>query len=96
MKYKFLIYSGVLFLLSCSPKVAPTAESPKISFPNSMVEEGYNIHAQSCVDCHNLKNIDNYSREEWDKILPSMAKKAKLTSEQETLINEYIDWELGN
>lgn len=97
MKFKALIFMGTLAMVSCSPKT--TAVDPKvenIDFPNETVEEGYTLQAQHCTRCHKLKTVDNYSREQWDKILPNMAKKAKLTPEQEATINEYINWELNN
>lgn len=97
MKSKALIFVGVLVLVSCSPKTTSVAEDAKaetMKFPNATVEEGFNLMAQSCTRCHKLKTVKNYSREQWNGILPNMAKKAKITSEQEAKIDEYINWEL--
>lgn len=97
MKFKALIFMGTLALMSCSPKTtAADTKEKALQFPNTEVEEGYNLTAQHCARCHKLKTVDNYTREQWDKILPNMAKKAKLTPEQEATINEYINWELNN
>lgn len=97
MKFKALIFMGTLALVSCSPKTTTVGtEEKNLDFPNEIVEEGYNLQAQYCTRCHKLKTVDNYTREQWDKILPNMAKKAKLTPEQEATVNEYINWELNN
>lgn len=97
MKFKALIFMGTLALVSCSPKTTTVdTKEETMKFPNATVEEGFNLNAQHCARCHKLKTVDDYSREQWDKILPNMAKKAKLTPEQEATINEYINWELQN
>lgn len=97
MKFKALILIGGLALVSCSPKTTTVdTKEDVMKFPNETVEQGFNLSAQHCARCHKLKTVDNYSREQWDKILPNMARKAKLTAEQEATINEYINWELNN
>ncbi len=97
MKFKALIFMGTLALVSCSPKTTTVdTKEETLKFPNATVEEGFNLSAQHCARCHKLKTVDDYSREQWDNILPNMAKKAKLTPEQEATINEYINWELKN
>jgi mono/diheme cytochrome c family protein len=97
MKFKALIFTAFVALASCSPKTTTVeTKEESIKFPNAKVEEGFNLQAQHCTACHKLKTVDDYSREQWDKILPNMAKKAKITPEQEATINEYINWELQN
>lgn len=97
MKFKALIFMGALAVVSCGPKTTTVSTEEKaMNFPNAKVEDGYNLYAQSCNRCHKLKTVEDYSREQWDKILPNMAKKAKLTPEQEATVNEYINWELTN
>ena len=82
---------------SCgNKKVATETKETSKKFPNEKIEEGFNLSAEYCVKCHKLKVVDDYSREQWDKILPNMARKAKITPEQEAAINEYINWELAN
>ncbi|MCO5261001.1 MAG: hypothetical protein M9916_12750 [Crocinitomicaceae bacterium] len=94
MKFKLFIV-GALVLASCSPKTTSDTKETSMSFPNTQVEEGYNLHAQNCAKCHKLKTINKYTREQWDKILPSMARKARISAEQEASINEYVNWELS-
>jgi hypothetical protein len=37
----------------------------------------------------------NYSKEKWAKILPRMAKKAKLNAAQEKSISDYVYWRIA-
>ena len=86
----------LLTLASCGPKVAEIEEQAEtIEFPNDAVKNGYVLYSSNCGKCHGLKNVTDYSREEWDKILPNMAKKARLEPTQEATIDEYINWELN-
>ena len=97
MKFKALaVLVAGMAMASCSSKTTTvdTKEETK-KFPNTKVEEGFALNAEHCTKCHKLKDTKAYSREQWDKILPNMAKKAKITAEQEATINEYINWELS-
>ena len=94
MKFKLFIV-GALVLASCSPKTTADSKEKSMEFQNAKVEEGYGLYAQHCVKCHKWKKVDNFTREQWDKILPAMAKKAKISAELEATINEYVNWELS-
>jgi cytochrome c len=87
----------VSFLLYCSPKVLPPTSSDlsQIKQVNpdvdtSSVARGYTIFARSCHKCHGLKNPANYTIEKWDKVLPVMAKKAKLNEDETGLVKIYV------
>lgn len=95
MKLKGIAIIGALLLVSCGQKVEQV-DVESMNFPSTEVENGYNLYAQNCNRCHRLKTVDNYTREQWDKILPNMARKAKITDEQQATIDQYINWELGN
>lgn len=99
MKSKILIYLGAFALIlavsSCTPKTTSNTKEASMSFPTAEIEAGYTLQVQYCVKCHKLKKVTKYSREQWDKILPAMAKKAKLSAEQEASINDYVNWELS-
>lgn len=97
MKKITLILAVGLFagLASCSdPKTVIDTTKEAMNFPTAEIGEGYALNAQHCSKCHGLKTVKNYTREQWDKILPAMAKKAGITSEQEAKIDAYINWEL--
>ena len=94
----------ILFLLTtvfglwyCSPKVLPPTSSElnqlKQSNPEtdtSTIVRGYDVYARSCHKCHGLKNPANFTNEQWNKILPVMAKRAKLTQDEVGLVHTYV------
>lgn len=96
MKFLIIPFAAGLTLMACSPKTT-TAEAPvEMNFPDETVAGGYELYTNKCGRCHKLKTVDNYSREDWNGILPRMAKKAGLEGDQEQTIDAYINWELTN
>lgn len=51
---------------------------------------GQGLFDQHCGRCHDLPKIEDYSAEKWDRIVPSMAKKSRLTPEQEASVMAYV------
>ena len=96
MKFLMIMFAAGVTLTACSPKTATVESTVEMNFPNEAVASGYELYTNKCGRCHKLKTVDNYSREDWNDILPRMAKKAKLEGEQEQTIDTYINWELGN
>ena len=95
---KKIIFVGVLALFaSCSPKTTEVIEEKvPVTYPTAEIGQGKGLYDGKCGECHNLKKVDNYSSEAWAKILPVMAKKAKLAESETALIQEYVMWELNN
>jgi mono/diheme cytochrome c family protein len=95
---KVLLLLTVVFTLwYCSPKVLPPSSSElnqlKQSNPavdTSNIVRGYDLFSRNCQKCHRLKNPANFTEEEWDKILPKMAKRTKLTSDEVGLVHTYV------
>jgi len=99
MKKTFFTLGSVIFLVSCSPKTAEVTTTPAVSepmtFPNETVSTGFALYGSECTQCHKAKTVNKYSREEWNKILPNMAQKAKIDDGQEAAVDAYINWELA-
>ncbi len=91
-----IMFAAGVTLTACSPKTSTVEPAVEMNFPDETVASGYELYTNECGRCHKLKTVDNYSREDWNGILPRMAKKAKLEGEQEQTIDAYINWELGN
>ncbi|HLP55220.1 MAG TPA: cytochrome c [Fluviicola sp.] len=51
---------------------------------------GESLFNQHCGRCHDLPKVEDYSADRWDRIVPSMAKKSKLTPEQEASVMTYV------
>ncbi len=99
--YFFLLMAAVL--MYCTPKIAPAPAASAIS--DADVQRGkifwsdctleklnaaHTLYTNKCGTCHALK--DPFSEDEagWRKIVPPMAKKAKLTDEEQALILNYV------
>ena len=48
------------------------------------------------IQCHAPMVIEEYSQEQWNKILPDMSIRAKLSAEDATLVQAYVSWDLNN
>jgi predicted secreted protein len=104
MYKKTLIAVGIMALTACATnkevstnsaeKPAPAAKKP--AFPNTEVAEGSTLYAENCGKCHALKNVDNYSPDQWKRIVPNMAAKAKIDATKEAKILEFVLWETTN
>ena len=86
-------------MVSCSPKtsgsVVPVVQEEAM-LPTLELKEGKSIFDSKCSRCHAPVIIDNYTQERWNKILPDMARRAKLSVENTALVQAYVSWELNN
>ena len=48
------------------------------------------LYTNKCVTCHALIEPSSRDEERWRKIVPPMAKKAKLSAEEESMILNYV------
>ncbi len=102
---KKIIFTGVtgLLLVACKPTTVEAVKEDKkevteaaVEFPNATVAEGSTLYVENCGSCHKLKPVKNYTTERWAKIVPPMAKKAKIDSEKEAKILAYVTWQTQN
>jgi len=54
------------------------------------LSEGKTLYEENCKKCHGLKDPKKFSEEQWNKIVPPMAKKAKIDAQQEESIRKYV------
>lgn len=92
MKKLTLILGTGILLASCSPKSAPVVEEIKGDLPTAELNMGKHILDTKCQKCHATEDVTAYSKEQWDVILPKMAKKARLKAEEEQTLTEYVNW----
>lgn len=91
---------AVLFVLmafvACTKLIVPTqpdADYAAQSFPGTSLEDlnqGRLLYKDNCGKCHLLKKPSSRTEEEWRKIVPKMAKKAKIDAQKEDLILRYV------
>jgi nitrate/TMAO reductase-like tetraheme cytochrome c subunit len=97
MKKTLILITIGATVLACSPKTGEITktENAPIVFPSTELANGFEMYKANCGNCHKLKNEMNYSKEKWAKILPRMAKKAKLNATQEKSISDYVYWRIA-
>ena len=62
---------------------------PGITIENARA--GYKLYSEKCASCHQLYHPGKYTIAQWNKILPKMFPKAKLSDEgQQKLIEDYM------
>ena len=100
--FLFLLIAGIY---SCTPKAAPSPAKTTSAFTDTDVARGKvfwtdcsiekldaanTLYTAKCGTCHSLKAPTSRDEEAWKKVVPPMAKKAKLTAEEEALILNYV------
>jgi len=95
----------LVYFLLCAAIIAGCASTKKVteeetvtekemtSVENSTVDafvEGQMLFVQNCGSCHVLHLPTTFSKENWEKILPVMIRKAKLGEPEGDVIHQYI------
>lgn len=99
MKKSIYIFSILFIAAACSEKTAGTVSTVKdaeVKMPTMELAEGKHIYNNDCTKCHAPEPVEKYTQEQWNKIIPNMAIKAKLTPEKTALVQSYVSWELVN
>ena len=92
-----ILISVVFTACAATSKFAPSAEDlpamqakvQGITYDEAM--QGYKLYVSHCSNCHRLHNPKEYSPASWNKILPEMFEKAKISNpDQQRLIRNYL------
>jgi nitrate/TMAO reductase-like tetraheme cytochrome c subunit len=51
---------------------------------------GRNLYVNHCGSCHNLHLPEQYTRAHWEKEMPEMQRKAKISDEETRLITKFL------
>lgn len=96
---KLFLFFVIASIAACSSTVKllqPTqtdADRGSQKFPGyslSELNEGKSIYEAHCNKCHKYKVPESRNETKWDKVIPKMAKKAKLDSLQQSLVLKYV------
>lgn len=95
---KTLFVFFILFISACTATklITPTQTdadrgSQKFQgYTMNDLAQGKAIYESHCNKCHRYKVPESRNETKWDKIIPVMAKKAKLDSMQEDLVLKYV------
>lgn len=94
-KYTIILSCFALSVLAaCSSKklatTTPAAETPAVSTLPPEQAEGKTIFQGKCGSCHTLFPPSSRNVASWEKILPPMARKAKLTDDEAAKVHAYV------
>jgi cytochrome c5 len=93
-----LLMSLGLLVSSCTTKKATTTEkSPadivaevKKNYTDADMSAGKILWQENCNKCHKLHDGPEHDVAKWEKVLPRMSKRAKLTDEQAGKVRAYL------
>lgn len=88
-----ILLAGCATVSTLKPKNTDLAlmqqKAPGISLEEA--QKGFKLFKFNCAGCHNLPKPDVYTINRWEKILPEMLGKAKISSETDAmLIRNYL------
>ena len=100
MKKSIILLGTAFALFACSESTSTgVAEEVNYEITNpteAQLNQGKELYSTRCTECHDAKVIDNFTKEQWNVILPKMSKKAKLSGEDNALVHAYVYWEIDN
>jgi cytochrome c5 len=99
MKKYIFAFASASLLVACAPKViienqvtpVKVVETPANQSDLDLAE-GKTLFYENCGKCHDLFQPSQYSKAQWSKIVPEMAKKAELNEEQGKKILLYVQY----
>jgi cytochrome c5 len=94
MKKISALFILTLVAIACNPKVSEVIVEDTKEAEVELYAGGKTLYESKCITCHALKPVTNYTKEQWDKILPAMMEKAKLTVEEKVEVNNYVYWKI--
>jgi mono/diheme cytochrome c family protein len=80
-------------LLACSQAFqAPPTPDALVFEPadGPVINHGHDLYLTTCTDCHRPRPPQNYTMEQWQTILPKMAKRAKLSADETAAVRAYV------
>ncbi len=87
----------ILFLVACATQLkiplnsdAERGTTRWAGYDSLKLAAGFSVYKNSCGRCHTLHLPGEFSEEQWNKIIPKMAWKAKLDSTQTDLVYKYV------
>ncbi|MCF8409052.1 MAG: hypothetical protein K9G36_08780 [Crocinitomicaceae bacterium] len=90
-KISLLVLVVSATLASCSKgTVSSVSEQPVDVRSTTSDITAATLYAEQCSKCHSLEPREKYTVNQWKRIVPDMAKKANLDSNQEATILRYV------
>lgn len=89
--YRIILLAATL-LCACSPALyMPTMEDTnRTGVSTDSLMMGRTLYANHCGSCHNLHLPEQYTRSHWEKEIPFMKRKAKISDKEAQLITNFL------
>ena len=86
------LFAALLLLCACSPALyLPTiADADRTGVSTDSLLIGRTLYVNHCGSCHNLHLPERYTRDHWEKEIPEMQQKAKISAEEAKLISNFV------
>jgi len=66
------------------------ALAPRDAASDERIERGREVYVTKCARCHSPERVTHYALARWEEILPRMAQKASLSTEDHAAVEQYI------
>jgi hypothetical protein len=92
-KTLLLVVIAAFTIIACSQALyIPTlTDSQKTGVSSETLVLGRKLYVNNCAGCHSLFQPEQFTIEEWGKVMPSMQKKAKCSEQDAAIIMKYIN-----
>ena len=54
------------------------------------LERGRHLYLTDCARCHNIEPVDRYTLEQWEELMPRMAKLTRLSEADARAVRTYV------
>ena len=90
-RYRIIIPLAV-FLCACSPALYMPSmdDASRTGISTDSLLIGRTLYTNHCGSCHNLHLPQQYTRAHWQKEIPEMKRKAKITDQEAQLITNFL------
>ena len=87
-----LAFVALVLLYACSPALyLPTlADADRTGISTDSLLIGRTLYVNYCGSCHNLHLPEQFTRQHWEKEIPEMQQKAKISADEAKLIINFI------
>jgi len=101
MKTAFTLAIIIILVVACHHKTIASSDNIIISNKTNtetkssnsnqeLASAGQTVYTNRCGRCHGLKRTDNYTSQQWENILKTMAPRAKLNDVETRQVTDYL------
>ncbi|WP_318350401.1 c-type cytochrome [Aquipluma nitroreducens] len=87
-----IILAAAIIFGACSPTLyLPTInDASRAGISTDSLMAGRTLYINHCGSCHNLHLPEQYTQAHWEKVMPGMRLKAKISEEEAKLISNFV------